>query len=394
MASIEKRTTKTGQTRWDVRYRGTDRRQVKRSFSRKIDAQRFAATAEADVIRGDWVDPRRGKETFEHWATQWLASTVHLQPKTRSGYESILRRHVLPAFATYPVAAIEHSHVVAYLGDLKDHGLGPGTIRNIRDVLRLVLALAATSGAIKHNPAVGARVGRSAKQEMIFLNAEQIIGLAAEVANPPVRRRGGEHRRSSYPEYGLLVRFAAFTGLRAGEIGALQARRLDLRQRRVEVAASASEAHGKFQVGPTKTYERRSVPIPAALVSDLTALTAKKLPDDYVFEGPYGGPVRHSNWYPRFFKPAVERAALPAGTRFHDLRHSYAAMLIAEGAHPRAIMERLGHSTIQVTIGTYGHLFPHLEEALDSALNSRILSARDDRNHQPNPDDRDPHAYD
>ncbi len=212
---------------------------------------------------------------------------------------------------------------------------------------------------------------------------------------------GGEHRRSTYPEYGLLVRFAAFTGLRAGEIGALQIGRLDLHRRRVEVTASASEARGVFEVGPTKTYERRAVPVPSALVGELEAQIFDRQSDEFVFEGPDGGPVRHSNWYPRFFKPAVKRAALPAGTRFHDLRHSYAAMLIAEGAHPRAIMERLGHSTIQVTIGTYGHLFPHLEEALDSALNDRILSADDLANDgddgatdTANPDQEDPDAYD
>jgi integrase len=86
-------------------------------------------------------------------------------------------------------------------------------------------------------------------------------------------------------------------------------------------------------------------------------------------------PLRHSNWYPRFFKPAVRRAGLPEGTRFHDLRHTYTAMLIEQGAHPRATMERLGHSTIRVTLGTYGHLFPGLEESLDSALDSVFTSA-------------------
>jgi len=194
--------------------------------------------------------------------------------------------------------------------------------------------------------------------------------LADEITNPPILKRGGEHRRSTYPEYGLLVRFAAFTGLRAGEIGALKVRRLDLMRRRVEVSESASEAHGKFEVGATKTYERRNVPVPAALIDQLVHHIAGKGPDDFVFESPDGGPVRHSNWYPRHFKPAVVRAGLPDGTRFHDLRHTYAAMLIAQGAHPRAMMERLGHSTIQVTLGTYGHLFPNLEESLDHALNS------------------------
>lgn len=376
MASIEKRTTASGETRWDVRYRGTDRRQVKRSFTRKIDAQRFANTAEADVLRGDWIDPRLARETFGHWASQWLATTAHLQPKTRSGYESIVSKHLMPEFGAVPLAAIDHPRVLAFLSTLAGNGMGRGTVRNVRDVLSLVLALAVRSGAIKHNPVLGARVGRSPKQEMMFLRPDEVMTLADEVTQPPIRQRGGEHRRCSYPEYGLLVRFAAFTGLRAGEIGALKVRRLDLLRRRVEVAESASEAHGQFQIGATKTYERRNVPVPAALIDQLVEHVAGKGADDFVFEGPEGGPVRHSNWYPRHFKPAVARAGLPAGTRFHDLRHTYAAMLIAQGAHPRAMMERLGHSTIQVTLGTYGHLFPNLEESLDHALNAVFADAQ------------------
>ncbi len=102
---------------------------------------------------------------------------------------------------------------------------------------------------------------------------------------------------------------------------------------------------------------------------------AGKASDDFVFTSSRGGPLRHSNFYARHFKPAVIRAGLPEATRFHDLRHSYAAMLIAERAHPRAIMERLGHSTIQVTLGTYGHLFPSLEESLTAALDNVYRTA-------------------
>jgi integrase len=94
-----------------------------------------------------------------------------------------------------------------------------------------------------------------------------------------------------------------------------------------------------------------------------------------VWESPQGGPFRHSNWFKRHFKPAVLRAGLPPRTRFHDLRHSYAAMLIAQGAHPRAIMERMGHSTITVTLDTYGHLLPKIDAALDDALDSMYRAA-------------------
>ena len=98
-----------------------------------------------------------------------------------------------------------------------------------------------------------------------------------------------------------------------------------------------------------------------------------------MWQSPQGGPFRYSNWFKRHFKPAVIRAGLPTGTRFHDLRHSYAAMLIAQGAHPRAIMERMGHSTITVTLDTYGHLLPKIDAALDEALDGMYRSSANDR---------------
>lgn len=109
---------------------------------------------------------------------------------------------------------------------------------------------------------------------------------------------------------------------------------------------------------------------------------AGKSPEDYVFTSPEGGPLRHSNFYRRHFRPAVERAGLPAGVRFHDLRHTYGGFLISEGAHPKAIMERMGHSSITVTLDRYGHLLPTLEEHLTEALNrsgkaAHRVSARD-----------------
>ena len=237
--------------------------------------------------------------------------------------------------------------------------------------MRLVFKLAVTSGAIKTNPADGVKAPRAQKKEMIFLTEEQVMALADEIEDPPPLQRGASHREGGYPDYGLLVRFAAFTGLRAGEIGALRVSRINLMRRRVEVSESADEANGGFNIGPTKTYSRRSVGIPVPLADELTHYLAGKKQTDLVFEGPEGGPLRHSNWYPRHFKPAVIRSGCPTGTRFHDLRHTYAAFLIAEGAHPRAIMERMGHSTINVTLGTYGHMFPAIDQALDLALAER-----------------------
>ncbi|MAT02851.1 MAG: hypothetical protein CL421_07435 [Acidimicrobiaceae bacterium] len=97
-------------------------------------------------------------------------------------------------------------------------------------------------------------------------------------------------------------------------------------------------------------------------------------PTALVFVSKEGEVLRHSNFYSRTFKPAAEAFGLNS-FRFHDLRHTCAAMLIADGAHPRAIMERLGHSSITVTLNTYGHLFPSLDEALTDGLEEQFQRA-------------------
>lgn len=376
MASIRERKTPAGERRWDVSYRAPDGKQRKKSFKRKTDAVRYSNTVEADLARHDWVDPQRSRQPFGEWAEAWISTTTHLKPKTRESYESILTNHLLPEFGHRSIGSVEHPEVLAFLSKLGAEGKGAGTIRNVRDVMRLVFKLAVRSGALKSNPVEGVKAPRKPKREMIFLTEEQVMALAIEIEDPPPLQRGHSHREGGYPDFALLVRFAAFTGLRAGELGALRVSRINLMRRRVEVSESADEANGSFNVGSTKNYSRRSVGIPRPLVEELTPYLAGKEPNDFVFEGPDGGPLRHSNWYPRHFKPAVLRAGLPSGTRFHDLRHTYAAFLIAEGAHPRAMMERMGHSTINVTLGTYGHLFPSIDAQLDDALGDRFERAR------------------
>ena len=295
-----------------------------------------------------------------------------LKAKTRVSYESILANHVGPFFDRLPVGSIDQPAVRRFLAEMAKSGSAPGTIRSARNVLRQVLGVAVGARALAFNPCDGVKVPRSARQEMHFLSAEQVEELAHAVAHPAPRRGGhgaAPHWRTEFPDLGLLVRFCAYTGLRAGEVEALRVRRLDLFHAKVEVAESVSEVRGHGLVfGPTKTYERRSVPVPRFLCDDLLRFVAGKAPEDFVFSAPEGGPIRHGNFYARHFKRAVLEAGLPETLRFHDLRHTYVGFLIAEGAHPRAIMERMGHSSVTVTLDRYGHLLPVLEAQLDEAL--------------------------
>lgn len=98
-----------------------------------------------------------------------------------------------------------------------------------------------------------------------------------------------------------------------------------------------------------------------------------------------GEPIRHDNFYKRHFKPAV-KAALPAEKhrlRFHDLRHTCAAMLIAQGNHPKAIQDHLGHKDIQATFNVYGHLLPSVHEALSASLDAAYEGSTDQNDEIP-----------
>lgn len=89
-----------------------------------------------------------------------------------------------------------------------------------------------------------------------------------------------------------------------------------------------------------------------------------------MFTAPEGGPLRHANFYKRVWHPAKRAAGVPEDLRIHDLRHTCAALLIAQGASPKAIQAHLGRSSIQVTLGRYGHLFPEDLEDLAARLDA------------------------
>jgi integrase len=356
--------------RWQASYLDpVSRSRVKApsTFDTKSDASRWIATAETDLARGVRVDAELAERPFDAWAAEWLGG-LHVKPKTFVGYEASLRNHVLPAFGQRPVNSITYRHCKAFVDDLLRSGLAPGTAGEARKVLRLVLREALRNDAITRNPADGIRIPRGDRQEMQFLSPDQINRLAHEISNPP-RPRSQPLR--TYPTYSLLVRVAAWSGLRAGEIGALRVGRIDLPSGRLEVAESVSEIHGELVYGSPKTYSRRRVALPGPLFEELLRhldTIDDGDPDRLVFGSPSGGPLRHNNFLRRHYKPAVARAGIDPRTRFHDLRHTAAALMIGEGAHLLTVKERLGHSTIQITADRYGHLFPSLEEDLTARL--------------------------
>ena len=346
--------------RWQARYQTNGAwHRADHTFATKTAAQRWLTLIEADLHRGDWVDPSLGRHTLAEWHEAWRETLTRPAASTRHRYDTAWRTHLADAIGHRPVGQITRDELRRLFMDMAEAGAAAGTISNVQAVLRLVLGYAMEEGAIRANPATRLRLPRPRKAEMHFLNAEEVWRLAHAI---------GDHWRA-------MILMAAFTGLRAGELEALRVRNLDLVGGRVTVSESAGEVSGERIVGEPKNYQRRTVPLPSALVDELMAHMKRRGPlrrTDLVFVSPEGEPIRHTNFIRRQFKPAVIAAGLEEGVRFHDLRHTYAALLIAEGAHALAVKNRLGHSTITVTLDRYGHLFPHVEEHLTDALDATI----------------------
>jgi len=240
--------------------------------------------------------------------------------------------------------------------------------RKAHQVLSQILASAVDGGRLPRNVAEGIKLPKVQRREMHFLTAAQVEALADAIV----------------PPYGVLVRFAAYTGLRPCEFVALKVSRLDLLRGTVRVAEAAPEVAGHLEWGGVKTHEARSIRLPRSLAEELGLYLADRPNgrDDLVFTAPRGGPLRESKFVPDRFKPAIGAAneaiaqlaqddrpdPLPGELRLYDLRHTAASLMIRQGASIKAVQKQLGHATASITLDTYGHLFPDELEALATRM--------------------------
>ena len=207
---------------------------------------------------------------------------------------------------------------------------------------------------------------------MHYLTAAQVGDLASAIAG----------------RYRALILTAAYAGLRAGELDALRVEDLELGELggTITVTKSHSEVRGQLRVGTTKTGRRRVVTIPRFL-SRMLADHVERYSDKFVFTAGEGGPIRHRSFARRHFDPAVAKAReiakahgrehemIPEGLRCHDLRHTCAAILIANGRHMEEVKAHLGHGSIRTTSDTYGHLFKDAQAAIADALEETFKSS-------------------
>jgi integrase len=220
--------------------------------------------------------------------------------------------------------------------------VGTATISASYRLLRADLKRALASRYISWDPTAAVQAPKARSEEMRFLAPEEVDRLA-----------------EAHPErYRVLVYLLAYGGPRIGEAAALRVGDLDLLRGRLTISRAATEVKGRLEVGPTKTGKVRTISLPSFLRQMLAShLERFPSPDGLVFTGPGGGPLRPNNFRKRVFYPATKAAGL-AHLRVHDLRHTCAALLFAQGAPVKAVSDRLGHSNPTVTLNVYAHVIP------------------------------------
>ena len=355
MGSISSYETTVGK-RYRVRYRKPDHSQTdKRGFRTKREAEDFLSSIEVSKLRGEWVDPTRSRITVGEWAGHWYDDQLQLKTTTLSGYRHSLDKHVLPRWGSVRLVEVGHADVQAWVTMLS-RTLAPSTVRQVYLVLAGLIKYAVRDGRLSRNAAQGVQLPRVVKSSRGYLTHAQVRVLA-----------------SGCGDYGDIVLFLAYTGLRWGEMAALKVGRLDMLRRRLEVAEAVSMPRGQLVWSTPKSHSSRSVPFPEFLAEPLARRCEGRKRDELVFVGPDGGVLRSGNFRRRQFASAVAQARA-SDADFptlspHDLRHTAASLAVSAGANVKAVQRMLGHASAAMTLDVYADLFDDDLDAVAVALN-------------------------
>lgn len=307
---------------------------------------------------------RDATRTVEDWITEWLKTALSASDRstaTQTLYRGLLTRHVVPEIGSVALGKVRPADVQRLILAMTERGLSASTQRNAYAALRACLDDAVTNGLLAANPVRKVKRPKQDRQE-----AHSLTRLEAQtlLAAAQTNRR---NRPDEEPRYHRAIRLLLLTGLRRGELLALRWEDVDLKRGEARIRGSLSRVEGQLAVSRTKTAASvRTVVLSPAAVDVLKAqrkaqtadqLRAANIWEDsgHVFTTESGQPVD-----PRNFLRAVTSAAKFAGlgpeVGVHTLRHTYATAALEAGVPIHVVSRNLGHSSIAITVDTYGHV--------------------------------------
>jgi len=347
----------------------------------KKEAEKRLSELLHQLDNGTFIKP--GKTTLAEYLERWLKeyAWANLAPRTAEGYELIVRRHLIPGLGNITLTGLKPEHVQRYQSEKLScgradgkGGLSPRTVRHHYTTLHTAIEHAVKMGLLNRNAADGVSPPRYQRYQWQSLSEFGLSSLLEAASGSP---------------YYVLFYQALFTGMRRSELLALRWCDVDLLLCRVEVTRSLHQLRtGEVVITPPKSARsRRMVSLPpsaAQLLQEHKEEQARQRAtvgielreDDLVFSDLEGKPLRPDSVTHAWVK-LVRRIGLK-GIRLHDARHTHASLMLKQGVHPKIVQERLGHASIQMTLDTYSHVAPGLQEAAAVGFDKMVSPRREE----------------
>lgn len=345
---------------------GKRRRKKERGFKTKREAEIALAKIVSELSKGTYVEPT--KVLYKDFLYHWLESKRNsLRSQTHYNYEMITKKHVLPELGSLTVQKINSPTLQRFVDELCNKGLTGAYIKKIIDVVNSSLKKAMRLGYIAQNPMELVDRPRIGKKEMRVWDKIEVEKFLT----------------AAYPERCYIAFLLAITtGMRQGEILGLRWQDIDFENRTLSVRQTLSH-DGKTILSEAKTKSSiRPIYLPdetlEALRKHRLLVKQEKLKaaveyrdQDLVVCTTVGTPICPRNlnrtWYRLLNQSGVTQI------RFHDLRHTHATLLLQKGIHVKVVAERLGHSNTRVTLDTYSHVLPTMQEEAAKAISDILF---------------------
>lgn len=336
---------------------GKRRQKWRSGFATKAEAEAELAKTLAAMGHGKKIfEPTN--ETVASYFESWLQQKKqYVRPGTYHMYEWVVNYHLVPRLGNVKISGLTPQHLISTYNDIQQDGLSPQTAKHVHKILNDGLETALKWGVIETNVAKLVRTPKVPKKEMRVWDETQLAQFFQEFTNE---------------RYHTFFLVAATTGMRRGEVLGLKWEDIDFEKKKLSVRRAYVRGYKGYMFQEPKTSAgARTIALPEQTVTALKHHRRWQLADrlatreyenhDLVFCKRDGGPLTPQQvegvWYYFFRKSSLPRI------RIHDLRHTHASLLLKAGVHPKVVSERLGHSSITITLDRYSHLLPGLQEA-------------------------------
>jgi integrase len=349
----------------------------------KKDADRYLRKVLREKDLGELVEP--SKQILKEYLDTWLDTAVKIRVRERTyrDYKEKVKLYIKPALGDFKLQTLSPEQIQGLYNKMLDEGKSARTVRLTHTILKNALLQAVKWGKITRNPADLVDLPRQNRTEMKVLTPDQAAAFMKATVLDKWK-----------PFFSLMLS----SGVRPGEALGLKWSDVDFVKNRITICRSLTRTEGGgWELQEPKTNRsRRTIPLPAGVIDDLKELkqkqdqeaaerkrvikwnlkgkeTAEKYNDhDFVFASDNGEPMSDKNLFRRHFKPLLKDAKLP-DIRLYDLRHTCATLLLAAGENPKIVSERLGHASITLTLDTYSHVLPDMQQAAVEKLEALLF---------------------